>query len=47
MPTTWGEVPPDHPLFTGGVSFVFKDELPDEPEADEHESDDGGERGEY
>jgi len=31
-------VPPDHPMFSGGVSFVFQHELPeDEPEQDEFE----------
>lgn len=31
-----GQVPPDHPMFHGGVSFVFRDELP-EDDVDEAE----------
>jgi hypothetical protein len=31
-----GAVPPDHPMFTLGTSFVLRSELPE----DEHESDD-------
>lgn len=43
MPIKWGVVPTDHPLFSGGVSFVFRDELPDEPELDEQYDDEDGE----
>jgi hypothetical protein len=33
-------LPPDHPLFTRGVSFVFQNELPEgETEQDESEPD--------
>jgi hypothetical protein len=32
-------VPPDHPMFHGGVSFVFRSELPLKPE-DAPESED-------
>jgi hypothetical protein len=31
MPTTFSDLPPDHPIFTLGPSFVLKDE-PDEDE---------------
>jgi hypothetical protein len=30
MPPRFYDLPPDHPLFTQGVSFVFRDELPDD-----------------
>jgi hypothetical protein len=34
MPIRWtGPLPPDDPIFTGGVSFVFRNDLP--PEADD------------
>jgi len=33
-----GQVPPDHPLFRGGVGFVFRSDLP-ESEQDESERD--------
>ncbi len=32
-------LPPDHPIFTRGVSFVFRSDL---PEAKQDESDDAG-----
>lgn len=36
-----GPVPPEHPMFSGQVSFVFRNELPDdEAEQDEHEPED-------
>jgi hypothetical protein len=31
-------VPPDHPMFTRGVGFVFRSPLPPEPEAEQDES---------
>jgi hypothetical protein len=40
MPVTFKPLPPDHLLFSGDVSFVFRHELPeDETEQDESESD--------
>jgi hypothetical protein len=35
-----GPLPPDHPIFNGGVSFVFRAELPleDDDEDDEDEA---------
>jgi hypothetical protein len=30
MPRTLGVVPPDHPMFSIGPSFVFKSDLPPE-----------------
>ena len=42
MPLRFGDVPPDHPMFHGGVLFVFRSDLPEEPE-DESEHDDEGE----
>jgi hypothetical protein len=26
MPSKWIDLPPDHPIFQGGVSFVLRDE---------------------
>jgi hypothetical protein len=41
VPSEFKPVPPDHPMFSGQVSFVFQHELPeDEPEQDEHEPED-------
>jgi hypothetical protein len=34
MPTIWGDLPPDHPIFSTGPSFVFKNDLPPEDEAE-------------
>jgi hypothetical protein len=35
-----GPLPPDHPIFHGGAGFVFRNDLPEEPEhQDESESD--------
>jgi hypothetical protein len=33
-----GPVPPDHPMITRGVGFVFRSPLPPEPEAERDES---------
>jgi len=33
MPHNSKPLPPDHPLFTQGVSFVFRSELPEGDEA--------------
>jgi hypothetical protein len=38
VPLVWEELPPDHPLFTQGVAFVFRSDLP--AEDDEVGSDD-------
>jgi hypothetical protein len=35
VPSTFEPLPPDHPLFRGGVSFVFRSELPQPQEAPE------------
>jgi hypothetical protein len=35
-----GEVPPDHPMFTQGVSFVFRSELPEEHDDEDDAEDD-------
>jgi hypothetical protein len=41
-PRPIGQVPPDdHPMFHGGVSFVFRSDLPGEQDESEH--DDGEE----
>jgi hypothetical protein len=41
VPSEFKPVPPDHPMFSIGPSFVFLGELPeDEPEQDEHEPED-------
>jgi hypothetical protein len=37
-------VPPDHPMFSGGVSFVFRHEL-DEDEGEQPERDDVADSG--
>lgn len=42
MPHELKPLPPDHPLFQLGVSFVFRSDLPDEPE--EQHADDVEER---
>ena len=44
MPVTFYDLPPDHPIFSIGPSFVFKNDLPvaagdDPPEADVTPSD--------
>jgi hypothetical protein len=28
MPVTWEDLPEDHPIFSTGPSFVFKNDLP-------------------
>ena len=35
MPLTFTDLPPDHPVFTIGPSFVFRGELPPEDERDD------------
>ena len=37
MPNTFSDLPPDHPIFSIGPSFVFRNDLPPEitPAADE------------
>jgi hypothetical protein len=37
MPPTFRDLPPDHPIFHGGVSFVFRDELPEDEPASEQD----------
>jgi hypothetical protein len=34
MPTSWRDLPPDHPIFSTDPSFVFKSDLPQEEEAE-------------
>ena len=40
MPITFSDLPPDHPTFSRGLSFVFKNDLQSEitPAADEDDS---------
>jgi hypothetical protein len=46
MPPPFEDPGPDHPLFTRGVSFVFRSDLPaeqehkDEPESEDDDDDD-------
>jgi hypothetical protein len=40
MPFTFRDLPPDHPIFHGGVSFVLRSDLP--AEQDESEDEDEG-----
>jgi hypothetical protein len=42
VPSTFKPLPPEHPIFHGGVSFVFRSEVPQPEEApeDEHDSKD-------
>ena len=40
MPREIKLLPPDHPIFSGGVSFVFRSDLP--AEQDESEDEDEG-----
>jgi hypothetical protein len=41
MPPRFYDLPPDHPLFTQGVSFVFRSDPPEEHEPqDESEHED-------
>jgi hypothetical protein len=35
MPHTFTDLPPDHPIFSTGPSFVFRAELPPPPSEDE------------
>jgi hypothetical protein len=39
MPVTFEDLPPDHPIFTIGPSFVFRSELPAEDEEHGNERD--------
>jgi hypothetical protein len=47
MPNTFRDLPPDHPIFQTGPSFVFKDDPPDVTPAEDDSSTDSpsGERG--
>ena len=37
MPIRWKDLPPDHPIFSTGPSFVFKNELRDVPAEDDEQ----------
>jgi hypothetical protein len=42
-PRPIGDVPPDHPMFHGGVSFVFRTDRPAEQDHEDDEQYDSGE----
>jgi hypothetical protein len=37
MPTSFRDLPPDHPIFSSGVSFVFRSDPPSEQGESEHD----------